>query len=101
MSLFNIVRRLRKPIPGHPPHKPRKKVIKGPDGKILSKKLQKKSKPKVSSTAREKAIASRAVKPKAKTTTKKPTMKDVAGPKRRSDKHVRDELKRLSKIKRK
>ena len=66
MSLFNIVRRLRKPIPGHPPHKPRKKVIKGPDGKILSKKLRKKSKPKVSSTAREKAIASRAVKPKAK-----------------------------------
>ena len=38
-----------------------------------------KPKPKPTSTARERAIASRAVKPKAKTTTKKPTMKDVAG----------------------
>ena len=38
-------------------------------------------------------------KPKA-ITTKKPTMRDVTGPKKRSDKHVRDKLKRLSKIKR-
>ena len=65
-TLYKMI--TRRPRPSHPPHKPRKKVIKGPDGKIidLSKKLRKKSKPKVSSTARDKAIASRAVKPKAK-----------------------------------
>ena len=67
MTIFNIkkIRDLTRPRPGPRPKDVRKSAsgLKRPD---LSRKLRKKSKPKVSSTAREKAIASRAVKPKAK-----------------------------------
>ena len=64
------------------------------------KKLMKKNQDENRATIREDARKPKNVsKPKA-ITTKKPTMRDVAGPKKRSDKHVRDKLKRLSKIKR-
>ena len=62
--------------------------------------LMKKNKDEKRATIREDARKPKNVsKPKA-ITTKKPTMRDVTGPKKRSDKHVRDKLKRLSKIKR-
>ena len=62
--------------------------------------LVKKNKDEKRATIREDARKPKNVsKPKA-ITTKKPTMRDVTGPKKRSDKHVRDKLKRLSKIKR-
>ena len=69
MSILKMIKNIKKPRP-HSPPRPKKKVIKGPDGKIidLSRKLRKKSKP--TSTAKEKYIASKAVKPKAKAKTK-------------------------------
>ena len=64
------------------------------------KKLMKKNQDEKRATIREDARKPKNVsKPKA-IITKKPTMGAVAGPKKRSDKHVRDKLKRLSKIKR-
>jgi len=53
-TLFKLIKR--RPIPSHPPHKPKPKHPK------LKKTIKGGSKPRVSSTARERAIASKAVK---------------------------------------